>query len=256
MSPLLITVLVAVGIAILIAIGYINHLVENRKLTQARLKADLLDRYRRCADTSETLPGQFMSPALKLLLSRFELSLGERLLAVDKGNAQLGERISELKRLVALGDSIPVKNAPQPIISETKAKGVRFLFEVLHAQVNRFAQEGLLANNEAQHWLREIRHLLALLHIEFFGNLGHQALQQGDVRQARLAFERGVQYLRKQDDVGRYQAQLRQMEALLERANAMVLESAKPDLEEATALTEGLNTFDDDDLWKKKNVYD
>ncbi|MCY1442639.1 hypothetical protein D9M71_590160 [compost metagenome] len=65
-----------------------------------------------------------------------------------------------------------------------------------------------------------------------------------------------MQYLRKQDDVGRYQAQLRQMEALLERANAMVLESVKPDLEEATALTEGLNTFDDDDLWKKKNVYD
>ncbi|MGU0673785.1 hypothetical protein ACSER5_13685, partial [Pseudomonas aeruginosa] len=75
MSPLLITALIIGGIALLIAIGYINHVVENSKLEKARLKAELNDRVRRCAQISESLPGQFVSPSLKLLMSQIELSL-------------------------------------------------------------------------------------------------------------------------------------------------------------------------------------
>nr|WP_243434716.1 hypothetical protein [Pseudomonas sp. 30_B] len=248
--------MVLVGIALVIAIGYINHSVENRKLERARQKADLLDRSRRCSDISESMPGQFMSPALKLLLGRIELALGERLLAVDKQNTQIKERIAELRPLIAQGESIPVRNAPQPIVTEAKAKDVRFLFEALHAQITRCAQDGLLPRNEAQQWVKEIRHLLTLLHIEFFGNLGQQALQQGQPGQARLAFERGVQYLHKQQDAGRYQAQLQQLENQLARANAMVLENAQPVADQNSALNEGLKALDDDDLWKKKNLYD
>jgi hypothetical protein len=70
------------------------------------------------------------------------------------------------------------------------------------------AQEGFLATNEAKHWVKEIRHILVLLHIEFFNNLGQQALQQNQPGQARLAFERGVQYLRKQPEPKQYEEQL------------------------------------------------
>jgi len=255
-SPIVITVLVLVGIALLVAIGYINHLVENRKLEQARLKADLSDRCRRCADVSESLPGQFMSPALKLLLSGFELNLSERLLAVDKQNPALKQRMEELRGLVAKGEAIPVKNAPQPILTEAKAKDVRFLFEALHAQLTRCAQDNMLPRAEAQKWVKEIRHLLTLLHIEFFGNLGQQALQQGQPRQARLAFERGAQYLQKQPEIGRYQAQLKQMEAQLAHANALVLETSQPAADEQSELGDGLKALDEDDIWKKKNLYD
>lgn len=256
MSPLVITALVVAGIVLLIAIVFINQQVENRKLEKARQKADLLDRYRRCSEVAEMLPAQFIAAPLKLLLSRFELSLGERLLALDKQNPQIGERVAELRRLVDLGNAIPVNNPPQPILTEAKAKDVRFLFEALHAQITRFAQEGQLPRSEAQQWIKEVRHLLTQLHIEFFSNLGQQALQQGQPRQARLAFERGVQYLQKQPELGRYQAQLQQMEQLLARANALVLESTAPVQQEPSELTDGLKALDEEDIWKKKNLYD
>ena len=41
MSPLVITLLIVGGIFILIAIAYINHMVENNKLEKSRLKAEL-----------------------------------------------------------------------------------------------------------------------------------------------------------------------------------------------------------------------
>ncbi len=76
-----------------------------------------------------------MSPALKLLLTRLELNVVQRMLALEKGNAQLKSRIAELEEQVAKGDRIEVTNPVTPIQTEAKAKDVRFLLEALHGQV-------------------------------------------------------------------------------------------------------------------------
>lgn len=252
-SPLAITVFIVIGIAILIAIGYINHMVESSKLEKARLKADLSDRVRRSRDVSDSLPGQLMTPALKLLLSRMELQFSDRLLQVDKTNSGLRTRIAELRELINKNDLIPLNNPVQLIQTEAKAKEVRFILENLNSQITRAGQDGLLQANEVKHWSKEVHHMLVLLHIDFFNNLGQQALQKDQPGQARLAFERGAQYLRKQPDPGKYQAQLAQIENQLNRANAMVLENSKPAENEVNQLSEGLKTLEDEDSWKKKS---
>lgn len=255
MSPLVITLLIVGGIALLMVLGYANHMVENSKLEKARQKADLLDRIRRCQDISEKMPGQLMSAPLKLLLSKLQLQLSERLLTLDKQNATLKANLDELKTLVAQGESIPLKNAPQAILSEAKAKDVRFLLENLHALITGSVQGGLLPASEGKHWIKQIRQMLVQVHIELFATLGQNALQQNHPGQARLAFERGVQYLRKQPEPALYQAQLKRFEEQLARANAMVLNSNTPSASEPSELTEGLKSLDDDG-WKKKNIYD
>jgi len=116
-TPLMITLLVIAGIAILIAIGYMNHVVENTKLEKARTKVELNDRLRRCGELTETFPGQFMTPALKLLMTRLELNVCQRLLNLEKTSATTKARITELSALVAQGESIPVNNPPAPILN-------------------------------------------------------------------------------------------------------------------------------------------
>lgn len=256
MSPLVITIMIVAGIALLIAIAYINHMVENNKLEKARLKADLSDRLRRCSDLSESLPGQLMTPQLKLLLARLQLHFSQRLLPLDKNNSALKARIEELRKHTTLGESIPVNNPPQQILSEAKAKDIRFLLENLHGQLTRSAQDGVLPANEAKHWLGEVRNMLTQVHIEFFTNLGQQALQQNQPGQARLAFERGAQYLRKQPDPARYQPQLQKFEEQLARANAMVLDKTQPSPDDASELNQGLSSLESEEDWKKKNIYD
>ncbi|MDD0975454.1 hypothetical protein [Pseudomonas fontis] len=255
MTPLLITLLIVAGIALLIVIGYLNNVVENNKLERARLKVELAERLRRCGEITETFPGQLMTPALKLLLTRLELNLNQRQLSLDKNSSSIRSRIAELEGLIAKGESLPVNNPPGPIQTEARAKDVRFLLEALHSQVVRASQEGFLAHNEAKYWVKEIRHILVLLHIEFFNNLGQAALQQNQPGHARLAFERGVQYLRKQPDPVQYREQLEYMEKLLARANAMVLDKIEPAADEVNELTEGLKADPSDD-WKKKVIYD
>ena len=89
MTPLLITLLIVSGIALLIVIGYLNNVVENGKLERARMKIELADRLRRCGEITETFPGQLMTPALKLLITRLELNVNQRLLNLNKGSAAL-----------------------------------------------------------------------------------------------------------------------------------------------------------------------
>lgn len=255
MSPLLITLLVVAGIVVLIAIGYFNHIVENNKLERARRKADLSDRLRRCENLSEAMPGQLMSPALKLLLSRLQLYYLEQLLPLDKGNASLRTRLQDLQTQVALGEQIKVGNAPRTIISEAIAKELRFQLEGLHAQIVHANQIGVLGAAESKNWSREIRHLLNIVHIELFSNMGMAFLQQNQPGQARLAFERGVQYLSKQPDRDRYQQQLQLLQRQLQRANALVLQQTAPAADEHSELADGLS-LDSEDEWKKKNIYD
>ena len=255
LTPSMITLLVIAGIVLLIAIGYMNHVVENNKLEKARLKVEFNDRIRRCSEVNETFPGQMMSPGLKLLLTRLELNATQRLLLLNKSSVPLKARVAELDALVAKGDSIPVNNPPRPILTEAKAKDARFLLETLHGQVTRAAKDRVLASNEAKQWLKEIRHLLVILHIEFFNNLGQLALQQNQPGQARLAFERGAQYLRKQPDA-LYSSQLKAFEAQLARANAILQNNLEPSTQEVNELTEGLRTDEIEGDWKKKAIYD
>ncbi|MDY7561337.1 hypothetical protein QN382_18155 [Pseudomonas sp. 10B1] len=256
MTPLIITLLVVAGIAILIAIGFLNHVAENKKLERARLKIELTDRLRRCGEITETFPGQLMTPDLKLLLTRLELNVNTRLLTLDRSNSAIRERIAELTALINLGDKIPVNNPPSPIQTEAKAKDVRFLLEALHGQVTRAAHDGFLPNNEAKQWIKQIRHIMVVLHIEFFNNLGQHALAHEQPGQARLAFERGVQYLRKQPEPAVYHEQLIYLEKLLARCNSMVLAVTAAVEGEENELTDGLKTDDANAEWKKKAVYD
>jgi len=176
--------------------------------------------------------------------------------AAAKGNNALKARIEELRKLIAQGEAVTVNNPPQPIINEAKAKDVRFQLENLHGQLSRCAKEGIINASETKHWAKEVRHMLTQVHIEFFGNLGNQALQQNQPGQARLAFERGVQYLRKQPDPAPYQNALKKFEEQLARANALVLENSKPSSSQASELDAGLDSLSGDDEWKKKNIYD
>jgi hypothetical protein len=256
MSPLVITLLIVGGIALLIAIAFVNHMVEQNKLEKARLRTELNDRIRRCATVSESLPGQLMTPQLKLMLSRLQMHFTQRLVQLQPSNADSKAQLEALHRLIAQGEAIPLLNPLQQIVSEVKAKEVRFQLENLHGQITRCAQDGILPANEAKHWVNEVRHMLVQLHIELFGNLGQLALQQNQPGQARLAFERGVQFLRKQADSARYQAPLQKFEGQLARANAMVVDMGKPAADDVSELTDGLKNLEGDEDWKKKNIYD
>lgn len=255
MSPVLIVGLVIAGLFILIAIGVINQIVEKNNLEKARLRAELSDRMRRCANLSDNFPGQMMTPALKLLLTRLELHLGERLLPLSKSNAAVNARVDTLRSAAAKGDEIPVQNAPIKVMTEAQAKEIRLLMEDLHAQIIWANKQNQLDATDAKRWIQQIQRMMVTLHIEYFANVGQQALQQGSAHKARLAFERGIQHIRKQANAADYKPQLEQLEASYAYANNLEQTQQQPKLDEPSELAEGLKSLESEDDWKKNNIY-
>ncbi|MGE6529315.1 hypothetical protein ACQKEM_09875 [Pseudomonas sp. NPDC077382] len=255
MSPVLITGLVIAGLFILIAIGVINQIVEKNSLEKARIRAELSDRMRRCANLSASIPGQMMTPELKLLLTRLELGLAEQLLPLDKKNATLEPRVASLRSAVAKGEDIPVENAPVRITTEAQAKEIRLLMEDLHTQIVWAAKQNQLETAAAKRWIQQIQRMMVILHVEYFSNVGQQALQQGSAHKARLAFERGIQHIRKQPNPTEYQAQLSKLEASYSHANKLEQTQQQPKLDEPSELAEGLKSLESEDDWKKNNIY-
>src|SRR3546814_13368271 len=97
--------------------------------------------------------------------------------------------------------------------------------EDLHAQIVRATKDGLIDQAEAKRWVQDIQRMLAILHIEFFTGLGKLALQQNQPQRARLAFERGLQHIRRHPATAPYQSQLKQLQELLAHADALVLQN-------------------------------
>lgn len=256
MSSTTIVILIFAGIAALFFIGYVNHLLEKTKLDKARRKAEFIDRYRRCANLSSALPGQLMTTDLKQVLNRIELHYIDKLRAVDRHEPKYKLRAEELRQLIAKTDELPVKNPPVKIITDEQTKEVRFQLESLQAQIIRAVEEKVLTNAQGKQWLGQIKHMLVIVYIDYFNNLGRQQLEQNRPGQARLVFDRGVQYLKKQKDLAPYKQQLSQFEVLLERANALVLEHTKPKPDQTSELTEGLALQGQPEEWKKKQIYD
>ena len=254
MSPALIAGLVVAGLFILIVIGYLSQLVEKNKLEKARMRADLSDRIRRCSTLSRSFPGQLMTPPLKLLLTRLELYLCERLQPLERVNPSLSARIGELRSAAEKGDDIAIENPPIQILSEASAKEARLQLEDLHALIVWAAKQGQLETEAAKRWLSNVQHMLVMLHIDYFNNHGKAALQQNNPHKARLAFERGIQYVRKQKDQANYQPHLKQLEASYKHANQLEQTQRQPGLEQPSELAKGLKDFDDDD-WKINNIY-
>lgn len=256
MSSVTIVVLILVGVVVLFLIGYVNHLLEKSKLDKARRKAELVDRHRRCAGLSDALPGQLMTIDLKQLLNRLELHFIEQLQAVEKHEPKYKLRAEELRQLIAKADELPVRNSPVKIISDEQVKDVRFHLESLQTQIVRAVEEKIIPSTEGKQWVAQVQQMLVRTYIEYFDNLGRQFLAQNLPGQARLVFERGVQFLKKQKDVSAYQKPLQQFETLLAQANALVLEHSQPHPEKTSELTEGLAQQHQEDQWQKKQMYD
>ncbi len=255
MSSVTIVVLVLAGIIALMFIGYLNNLLEKNKIDKARRKAELIDRQRRCSTLSESLPGQLLTPDLKQLLNTIEQHIVKELVQIDN-NPAYKVRAEELQQLIAAGQNVPINNPVIVISSDEQIKDIRFQLESLQAQIIRAVEEKILPSAQGKQWLGQVRTMLVTLYVDYFSTLGNQLLGQGQAGRARIVFERGVQFLKKQKDVAAYKQQLAEFQASLAQATALVVEQTGPNAQKNGELTSAVEQENQPEEWKKKQIYD
>lgn len=255
MSPVLIVALVVVGVFALLLVGYINSQYEKNKLEKARRRSELTDRQMRINALSEGIPGQYLTVSLKQLLHELELHFITELLKEDAAQEKLQARSEELRARIALGSAYELGNSVQTVHSEDRVKEIRFQLESLYTQLRRALQEGLIPIT-AKQWLQHLQVQLVNLHLDFFHATGQSHLQRGVPRQARLVFERAVGLIKRQKNLQPFKERLDSFQGLLNKTNQIVMEHDQKATSQASELSESMGDDEDDDIWKKKQMYD
>lgn len=256
MSPAFIVALVVGGVVALLLLGYASNQHEKHKLERARRRAELVERQMRLAGLSDGLPGQYLNADLKQGLHDLELHFVQEILKVDPEDKKMRAREETLRSRIAQGSGYEVDNATTTVHGEEQVKEIRFQIESLHAQLRRAMQDGLLPAEKGRLWLQHLQEQLISLYLDFFHTSGQNHLQRGLPRQARLVFERAVGLIKRQKNLQLFKDRLTVFQALLDKTNRIVMEHDQKATSEASALSESMSEDSDDDLWKKKQVYD
>lgn len=256
MSPAFIIALVVVGVFALILVAYLNNQYERKKLEVARRRSGLAERQTRLASLSDGVPAQYLTPSLKQGLHQLELYFASELLKLDADNAKIRARVEALNERIGQGSAFQLSGDKLVLHSEEQIKEIRFQLESLHAQLKRAVQEGLVPASNGREWLAHLQVQLINLYLDFFHASGQSHLQRGLPRQARLVFERAVGLIKRQKNLQPFTERLQAFEALLEKTNAIVMEHDQQAVSQASELSASMTESDDDDLWKKKQMYD
>lgn len=259
MSLTLIAGLLLTGFFLLIAIAYLNTVVENNKLKTARQRALLTDLIRRCAILAISLPDQMMTPKLKKTLTTLELHWSEQLLSLNKSSVKLRERITRLQE-EALDNNVekgtPANPSIKQIQSEAKFNETRYLLEDFYSLIASAGKVSLLSHSEVKYWHQETRRLSSVLYLEYLGNLGEIALQRNQLLKARQMFEQAITYLSKKPNFPDRQTRIELLEQQIEQVDKNTQKTADQDTD--NELAEEIKVIKDDtnDLWHKKNFYE
>lgn len=253
MSTMLIIALVVGGLMIVVSLGFFSQALERARLERARALAELQARWRHCNSINTGLPRQFMSVELKKLLLKVEISLLERLVKLEPGNARHGVALTDVRQLLSK-DEPAIANPAVSITNDAAAKAVRRQLADLLQLLDQARADGLLDNAAFLRWSQQIRAHQAETTLNMYRTLAEHAMREGKPRVAKLQYERAVAYLTKHP--GSAQAdQMAVFRQLLIQAEqtAVKMEQGAP----GTVLSEGVQALEEDDqAWRKKALYD
>lgn len=246
---------------VLIAIAYINNLVENNRLKASRKRALLADLIRRCGIISLSLPEQMMTAKLRKTLVMLELHWSEQLLICTKNSPKLRERISRLQEQETLSDNVEKISPNNPSIkqiqNEARFNEARYLLEDLYSLIATAGKDALLSAAEVKYWHQDIRRLSALLYLEYLGNLGEIALQRNQLSKARQLFEQAVTYLAKKSNFPDRENRNDIFEQYIIQIDQKLQENGQKPSSDNELAEEVKNIKNDSDaLWHKKNFYE
>lgn len=255
MSSMTIVELVLAAIFLLLLLGYLNHVLEKNKIEKARKKAEQAERQKRLEMLSESIPRQFLTPDFKQLLHQVELHFAKQLLDAEPDNKKVEARLLQLQERLELGAAYQSDNPQLLLQDEAQVKEVRFLLESLQAQLVRAAQERVLPAHELKSAVAHIQLQLINLYLEYFRSNGQRMMQQGQYRQAKIAYERAVKLIKRQTST-QFTSQLDKFTQLLSQAEAAVEQQNHQSLSGQNDLAGQVESEAGEEAWKKKQLYD
>lgn len=250
---LILAALVAVSIIIIVAI----QMRERSRIERARKTAALEDQYNRANRLLNEIPGQYLTPDLKLLLIKRMEEASHELAALKSAlpARQWLEAAQQLKKHVLDGTD---NRSPIKIDSAEKSTYVKELLQSLFKMIEGMHKAGKLDNATAKKNLKHVLFLVHKTHADLHVFQARDYVRQNQIRKAIHAYHLASTEMGKSRDnplamkaVKSFRTRIKELEAMSNDG-----EQTAGSQDGQSKLDREWDTFLHDDEWKKKADYD
>jgi len=263
MSSVNIIAIIIALLSVLVCYAFIAQTVKQRQDQRNRLLAALKARSRNFKFMLNGFPAGFLPKELTLLVQRGLIDVCEQLAKVEPREPlhmqdlqTVFTSMAEVQRQTKPHSAIPIENPQQ-------MKEVKLCLEELNRFIHGLEAKHVLAQNQAETFRGQIRQLVLQLTVDNYELQGRQARQASKTKLAHHYYDLSIKLLVREGKPGQFDARIAKMKAILAGLSKQLHDEEQvtpvtdQELAEQEEIASEWDKFDsDEDIWKKKHVYD
>ncbi|GGX38340.1 hypothetical protein GCM10007392_00620 [Saccharospirillum salsuginis] len=252
--------ILAVGLISLMVVGMLIMQTRHRNLAVTRDKLlKLNNQYRKLNNVLRNLPTSYLSPEMRdFLYQALLFNLKSQMELNPDQRKYLDSDYKQLERERAQVRKHPPKPEPPSQINAEETNLHRQTLKSFYAYIKRNYEAGHLNKTNAEKMLMQVELKLVETALEYFKFRARNALKRHYYKEARVAYQKAI------DTIGasRHSEQFKQEEIQLRNQLNKTVEEWRNYREQQSAgqaekLAEEMeDLIEDQESWKKKNVYD
>lgn len=252
-SVYLIAALVILLTAMVCYVFISQHLAKKRK-QQLRVLTALKKRQQLFKYMASGFPPGFLPSDLNKLVYRVLLNTCEQLAKLDPS----GGYSEEFQLYSKQAENQPLAGE-KPKLPPEKTGEAKTLLQELQRYISSQAEKGRLPQPQAAGYLAQIRRLMLQIAIESYSQQAKKARSENKLRLAIHYYSLARKLLLKEASQQNVKKQVEQLSGIISKLEAEYAAQEAPPasvVEEEKATRKAWNEFEEEDSWKKKQIYD
>jgi type II secretory pathway pseudopilin PulG len=261
MSSITIISLIIVLLAALVCYAFVSQTVQQKREQRKRLLAALKTQARSFKFVLSGCPEGFLTKELTLLLQRSLIEVSEQLARVEPGDPSHTQDIQTYSSMLSETQRQPATSGRPAITNPAQVKEIKMALEELHRFV--FKQEGQqkLTRNQADIYRNQIKQLVLQLTVDGYILNGMQAEAKDKLKLAVHYLDLAQKLMIREGRGGVFDQKVADIQSkvaeLKERMEIEGIAQTEVDTNEQQELDDEWGKFnDDEEVWKKKQIYD
>lgn len=261
MSSITVISLIIVLLAGLVCYAFVSQTIQQKREQKKRLLAALQAQARSFKFVLSGCPPGFLTKELTMLVQRNLIDVCEQLARLEPKEPKHLQDVQVYGAALADTQRQPPPSTREPIDNPQKVKEIKMSLEELHRYIFKMEGQQRINRTQADAFRAQIRQLVLQLTVDGYMLNGLNAENNDKIKLALHYFDLAESLMIREGQNGMFDAKIAQanskIESLKQRMEDEGISTAEIDDNEKEELEGEWGKFsEDDDTWKKKQVYD
>lgn len=263
MSSVTVITGIIIILCVLVCYAFVFQTIQNKRQKRARLLSALQARARTFKYMLSGFPANFLSKDLTLLVYRSLIEVCEQLVRLDPNEASYAQDLQSYSNQMLEVQKQTRPSATPRIDSPQQIKEIKMCLEELHKFLYQLEAKNVLPKKQADSFRNQIKFLVLQVTVDNYTINGRKAMHADKKPLSLHYFNLALNLIVREGKTFQFQEKAEELKAIIAELEKEVTNervqvpiSDQEQAEQAEVEEEWDKFSDQEDNWKKKNVYD